>query len=394
MLRKEGWLARFRKAHDNRYGYDKIPEDITSERSVPIFCFDHNEYFMQLPRFHAKGHGCPKCARKASAEKCRYGRDAIIKLSRDAHPEIDYDYSRLSIDVKTIDKVLIGCPKCGGIFPQTLNDHIHAKAGCPKCGHARGGEKGALTKQKFIDRAIGIHNNKYDYSYIPDTIRVNLKVPILCKKHNKIFHQNVGSHLQGIGCPRCGKSISIAEDNLYNLFREKGLSVIRRYRGWINSNHEIDLFLPDLKIGIEYNGLAYHHSAKGYAGYKNPLYHREKSDMALSVGIRLYHFFEGTSQRFLENTIDSLLNHRYIGGSERYCLKKGIRYGIVQRDLCPFKEDSFFYRNSWIFTEWQHHVFYWKPGCSNGRNTFYISKIPKQGYRPIYTSGVWVFRES
>jgi hypothetical protein len=230
---------------------------------------------------------------------------------------------------------------------------------------------------------------------LPDTIRAHIKVPILCNKHNILFYQDVRSHLQGIGCPRCGKNISRVEDKLYTFIKEEKKNIICRHRGWTNNKYEIDLFLPNQRIGIEYNGLAYHHSAEGFTGYKEPSYHKEKSDLALSAKIRLYHIFEGIySLNALESMTHDILNHRRIINSEHYYLKKRIRYGIVYRDLCPFKEDSFFYRHNWMFVEWKPYAFYWKPGSPNGRNTFNISKVPKQGYRPVYTSGVWVFKES
>jgi protein-arginine kinase activator protein McsA len=221
MYGKNGWLARFVSAHGSgKYGYDKIPDNIRGEIKVPIFCNVHKEYFYQLPRFHAKGHGCPKCARQENAERCRHGKDTIIRLARESHPEVEYDYSRLSENVKIMDKVLIGCPECGDIFQQALNDHIYAKAGCPKCGHMKGGEKQALTREIFITKAVKIHGDKYDYSYLPNVIRSDLKISIMCKKHNMVFYQTVRSHLQGSGCPRCGKSLSNAEDNLYSIIIE------------------------------------------------------------------------------------------------------------------------------------------------------------------------------
>jgi hypothetical protein len=230
---------------------------------------------------------------------------------------------------------------------------------------------------------------------VPDTIRAHTKVPVLCNKHNVIFYQTASSHLLGAGCPRCGKQISSVENSLYIFVKEKEKDIICRYRGWTNSRHEIDLFLPKQKIGIEYNGLAYHHSAEGFPGYKDPSYHKEKSDLAVSAGIRLYHIFEGFfSLNILKGITHAILNHQRIAGSEHYYFKKGVRYGIVQRDLCPLKEDSFFYKHNWTFIEWKPYAFYWKPGSSNGKNTFNLSRVPRRDYRPVYTSGFWVFRES
>lgn len=50
---------------------------------------------------------------------------------------------------------------------------------------------------------------------------------------------------------------------------------------------ELDLYLPDYKIGIEYNGLYWHSEKRG----KHQNYHLEKTEKCLSKGIRLIHIF-------------------------------------------------------------------------------------------------------
>lgn len=51
---------------------------------------------------------------------------------------------------------------------------------------------------------------------------------------------------------------------------------------------EIDIYLPDLKIGIEYNGLYWHSIENGTDKYS----HRNKSLACRKLGIRLIHIFE------------------------------------------------------------------------------------------------------
>jgi len=58
-----------------------------------------------------------------------------------------------------------------------------------------------LTTKEFIQRAILIHQNKYDYNLV-NYINGKTKVEIICKEHG-IFEQIAESHLLGIGCPRC-----------------------------------------------------------------------------------------------------------------------------------------------------------------------------------------------
>jgi len=59
------------------------------------------------------------------------------------------------------------------------------------------------TKEEFINKAIKIHKNNYDYSLV-QYIRSKSKVIIICRKH-KEFSIRPNDHLNGQGCPECKK---------------------------------------------------------------------------------------------------------------------------------------------------------------------------------------------
>ena len=106
-----------------------------------------------------------------------------------------YDYSLVEyINSKT--KIKIICP-IHGVFEQTPAKHLMGR-GCQKCG---GSEK--LTKELFIQKAIEIHGDKYDYS---DIIYINnlTKIKIFCKKCQEYFYQSPNGHItKKYGCPKC-----------------------------------------------------------------------------------------------------------------------------------------------------------------------------------------------
>jgi very-short-patch-repair endonuclease len=60
-----------------------------------------------------------------------------------------------------------------------------------------------LTKEEFIERAINVHGNEYDYS-LSNYINSHTKIDIICKKHSE-FKQIANNHLNGMGCPVCGR---------------------------------------------------------------------------------------------------------------------------------------------------------------------------------------------
>lgn len=118
----------------------------------------------------------------------------FIERAKKVHGD-KYDYNL--VDYKNnYTKIKIICSE-HGIFEQTPYNHVIGKR-CPECYG-----KFKLTTKEFIERAIKIHGNKYDYSYV-NYIGSEDKVTIICKKCNNTFKQRPTFHLQEHGCPKCG----------------------------------------------------------------------------------------------------------------------------------------------------------------------------------------------
>ena len=67
-------------------------------------------------------------------------------------------------------------------------------------------DKTEIKNRVFIEKARQIHNTKYDYSKV-EYINSHTKVCIICPIHGE-FWQTPNSHLNGNGCPKCGKEKS------------------------------------------------------------------------------------------------------------------------------------------------------------------------------------------
>ena len=57
------------------------------------------------------------------------------------------------------------------------------------------------TKESFIESAIKIHGNRYDYSKVEYKNNAT-HVTIICPEHGE-FEQTPNMHLRGRGCPYC-----------------------------------------------------------------------------------------------------------------------------------------------------------------------------------------------
>lgn len=106
-------------------------------------------------------------------------------------------------------------------------------------------------------------------------------------------------------CPICyPKAISKGHNELLK-FIESIYSgkIINNDRKTIRPK-EIDIYLPDLLLGIEFNGLYWHTEKNG----KDKNYHLDKSELCKEMGIRLIHIFEDEWQNKQEIVKSKLFN--------------------------------------------------------------------------------------
>lgn len=126
--------------------------------------------------------------------------EEFISRARKIHGN-KYNYSKVKYINRTT-KVCIICPKHGEFY-QTPNGHF--LYGCQQCFFDRNRINKIAkkkTSKEFVDNAIGIHGDKYDYSKT-EYINAKTKVCITCPEHGD-FWQLPYIHTKGIGCPTCG----------------------------------------------------------------------------------------------------------------------------------------------------------------------------------------------
>ena len=228
----------------------------------------------------------------------RLNTDIFIKKAKEVHGN-KYDYSKVNyINSKT--KVCIICPIHGEFW---VLPHSHLQGcGCHKCSV----DERKITYQDFIKRARKKHGDKYDYSRV-NFDKITDKICIICPKHGE-FWQIATDHLQGCGCPKCSVRQSKAEDEIVSFIQSlnKNINIIQREHK-ILEGKEIDIYLPDYKIGIEYNGLVWHNEK--YINDK--YYHLIKTEECNKKGIRLIHIFEDEwlfKKDIIKSRLSSILN--------------------------------------------------------------------------------------
>lgn len=291
-LTKEEFLNKAKEIHGDKYDYSKV-EYVDILSPVVIICPIHGE-FLQTPNNHINNHrGCPECGKIKSLENKR--NRYFNKLIDEANVVHDgkYDYSLVEY-VKEKEPVDILCP-VHGVFKQSLYKHVYQCQGCPKCGIEKRSSNRTKDTEWFVSEAKKIHGNKYDYSLV-DYKKSSEKVDIVCPEHG-LFKMTPNKHLLGHGCPECVSKNNVLENRLFRFITNRfpEYNVIHQYKNEaILGKQSIDIFIEELNIGIEYQGLQHFKPVSlfgGDDGFKNTVERDKlKYSKCIDNGIKLFYF--------------------------------------------------------------------------------------------------------
>ncbi|MGI0075804.1 MAG: hypothetical protein ACREAU_00165 [Nitrosopumilaceae archaeon] len=235
-LTKELFIIKSNKLHNEKYLYSQV-EYVNTKTKVNIICPIHGE-FKQTPAAHLRGCGCKLCGYASHSYNQSQNKIAascfIEKVTQKHHGKYVYTHIRY-INTKT--KVNIICP-IHGEFKQTPFAHLRG-SNCKKCAVE-------ITTEDFIKKATSLHKNRYQYTYVVYKHHL-VPVVIICLVHGP-FKQKPRDHMQGCGCPECGKYITCGGRYSEQLFIETPDNrFVPAYLYLIRFIHEKSTYL---KVGI------------------------------------------------------------------------------------------------------------------------------------------------
>lgn len=282
----ESFIEEVKAVHGDKYDTSKV-EYVNNKTKVCLICHEHGEFWI-TPHNCLQGQGCPHCSGNA-----RRTTESFINDANKVHNG-KYNYSETRYN-GIHEKVYIICHEKDengiehGKFLQAPNDHLHGQ-GCPKCRMKKAWDtKGRLTVDDIKKRLYEKYGDTYDYKLFVKYERSDAKIPIICKKHG-VFYQNLDNHLQGHSCPSCAHVISKAEKEIYEFVCKLcgKENVFIKNRTILKGKKELDIFIPNRQIAIEYNGLRWHSEEFG----KSKDYHLNKLIECNEKGIKLIQIFE------------------------------------------------------------------------------------------------------
>lgn len=254
----EDYFQEVVEKHKNYYDYsDAVYTNIT-DHVTGIVCPRHGAFQIGA-YYHLKGKGCRKCggamSKRTSPAVQAAAQARFIEASKKSQRQ-QYDYSK-TVYKGANNEVTVGCP-VHGYFRQIASKHQKG-TGCPECGILIG------TTDRYIQKAIATHGNRYDYSettYKSD--QKDRKVFIICRKHGK-FLQQATNHLSGANCPKCAGIISKVEkewlDTIKVPERQKRISLGGR------KSSTVDGFDPATNTVYQFHGDYWHGNPDVFPGH-------------------------------------------------------------------------------------------------------------------------------
>ncbi len=214
-------------------GYKLIGEYINTSQKVDVICSDNHTWNIK-PNNFSNGARCPYC----------YGKNPIQAKEQFLLLLEKEGYKLLSEYINTSQKVEIICNK-GHIYEVSPHE-FKSGSRCPKCV----GTCPIQAKEQFI-QVLDQEGYKLLSEYINTRTKVLLKCP---EGHEWNVKPNCFKHHYH-RCPHCKGSTG--QRKLQSMLEQRGLVGIYNDRKVLNGL-ELDIYYPDLKIAIEYQGNYWH----------------------------------------------------------------------------------------------------------------------------------------
>ena len=314
---------RVRSLHNGEYTL--ISEYTGTKNKITLRHKCGHEYSRKANEFLNEGAGlCPICNKRSIHSTRSLKEEDIPAYLKE---RIGDKYTYISGYKKMSDtNTLIKCNECGHEFRASISRLTgKRKRGCPECANKRRGPK---VKETYLN---DMTND--EYTWIDEYTNDNKKK--LTIKHNecdKTYLVRPNDFQQGWGkCPYCNIGTSTPEKELFNYVSKvyKG-NIIRNYK----KKMELDIYIPELKIAFEYNGI-YWHSDK-VLDDKN--YHLKKKEYFKELGIDVVYIDE-SDWLHKKDLVLSLINNK-LGLNKKIPARKTIFKPISSSEEKEFLNDN------------------------------------------------------
>lgn len=181
------------------------------------------------------------------------------------HPDIveaEWDYTKNTVEPNQIaphtnKKVWWKCTN-GHSYQSSPNNKLNGGGDCPYCSHQKVSTETSLfaTYPEIAKEWHPTRNNCGPEDVLPQS---NIEVWWKCSVCGNEFKKKVYQRIQSpFGCKECnkGRQTSVSEQIVFSFLSQYFPDAVNTYK--VDRNTDVDIFLPSINVGIEYDGARYH----------------------------------------------------------------------------------------------------------------------------------------
>lgn len=237
-----------------------------SNKKIQWKCHSCGFEWEDTPTHRTKSNrGCSKCNKKKVALSLSTVKDikdsVLIKYpliakewspKNERGPETYYPSSN--------KEVLFICSNCGNEYKKQISKRCIRGQGCSICSNYKVvvGKNDLFTTNPELKIEWDFENNIID----PTTINSSSKEKVnwICLKGHKWPAVVYSRAIDKCGCPKCNaeRRTSLPEKIIYFYVKKYFSDTIENFHPKFLKKKEIDIFIPSLKVGIEYDGKNWH----------------------------------------------------------------------------------------------------------------------------------------
>lgn len=250
-----------------RFGYS--PEELSakSSRKVVFRCQECRELFERKRYLLTPDATCRRCSAILAQKKTLPDVSTLARLDDD-ETQLRFGYTATSLWCRSSEPVVAHCAKCDTELVKPRNA-LNRQSYCYSCSHSV-----MWTQERTAQRMATLR------------LKYGERLELCNEKRSRTVYARYGE--QGLSV--FPKKYGASQEEVRNLFASwLGTSVIVSNKPLMCGQH-IDIYVPEKKFGLEFNGLRWHHERSPEP--RDRLYHLQKLDAAASEGIRLVHLFE------------------------------------------------------------------------------------------------------
>lgn len=307
-----------------QFDYSKFVYKGRYEKST-IICPKHGEFQANYKNFfNHHVHGCKKCARELVNDMQRNDLEEVMSSLNKKYPKLDF--SKFEYKNRKTKSIVI-CPEHGEFeisYAELIADRV--KYACPTCGRLISDNNRLLGRDYMVEKLSKKYPN-YDFSKFNPRKTIDYST-IICHTHGEFESTFDYMMLKNLvnACPKCHNiGYSQAEKEIVSFIKtfydkkivENNRSIIKNE--YTNKFLELDIYLPDINLAIEFNGIYYHSDEmikENKIGFNSAEeYHKYKSSKCKEQNIHLIHINEQewlSDKSIVLNNIKNKIINKYI----------------------------------------------------------------------------------